>query len=82
MRILLTHGTPTEGDVELKIEHVRVEDLHPDDVIVTRCDGRVSVEVLQHIRDALQPYFPDNKVVVLADGMELEIVAKTEAPET
>jgi len=58
----------------IEIEDVKRLRLQPGDVLVVRMPVRVSQEAAAAIVDDLDGCFPDNRVVVLAPGVELEVV--------
>lgn len=49
--------------------------LGPEDVLVLSCPGALSLRRQEQIRDQLVAVFPGRKVIILADGLELSIVA-------
>jgi hypothetical protein len=54
--------------------------LDPSDVIVLRLEGRITEELSARLRVQLEGKFPGHAVIVLGDGMTLDIVAKDFAP--
>ncbi len=65
-----------ENDSELKV--IRATDLHPDDIIVVRPAEKPSDKIQSQIRKGLQEMFPNNKVIILSPGDELEIISPKE----
>lgn len=62
--------------VELTIKgDVEVLRLQPGDKIVVKTARYLTNEALRELLDACREAFPDNQVVVLGDGIRLEVVA-------
>lgn len=56
-----------------EIEKVESHELNPGDLIVLRTARMLSMEQAAGIREAAKHYFPANRVLVLDDGMTLEV---------
>jgi hypothetical protein len=48
--------------------------LRPGDVVVVLCDGAICDATAARLRSEMQPLFPDNKVLVLGDGLKIAAV--------
>ena len=55
--------------------------IKPGDVLVVMCPKRLSVRGYDRITETTKQHFPDNKVVILEDGITLGVVRK-ETDET
>ena len=51
----------------------------PGDVVVVRCEERIRPEFEVFLRKKLRRQFPNNEVIVISGGIELQIL--TEDPE-
>lgn len=53
---------------------------HPDDVIIIKFSDasiyRRATDSIEHFRGNLKRAFPDNTIIILAPGVEMEIVSK------
>lgn len=49
--------------------------LNPGETLVVRCQQRISMEGIERIRGALQPYFPNNALLILDSGLTLEKIS-------
>lgn len=56
------------------VTQVSRANLAPTDVIVVECEGFMTVEAMERIRDQLQEIWPGQKVVVLHNGLRMKIV--------
>lgn len=64
-----------EQRIEIVLEHLKVLRVEPGDVLVFRTDKTLPDATLDWIESEARKVFgEDQKVVVLADGMELEVV--------
>lgn len=57
-----------------EIEDIRRVTYNPDDVIVIRLQGRASMYTTQRVVDQLRAAFPAQKIVVLDEGIALDVV--------
>lgn len=48
-------------------------DLTPRSVIVLECDGTIDHETAERLRAYLRAIWPDNKCIVLGDGLRLRV---------
>lgn len=53
---------------------IQTADLKPNDVLVCRCDGHISEDLAVHLRETLERVFPGRKILVLSDGLSLEVL--------
>ena len=68
---------------EFKIESVRMADIGPGDIIVMEIESHIADPVIyERLRDSMKRFFPNNKIMVIEDGMELSIVRKVQAPSS
>lgn len=51
--------------------------LGPDDVVVVQCGTTTPTEAMVRIKALAESVFPDNKVIVLGGGAQLEVVTPT-----
>ena len=61
-------------------ESVRILRLQPGDVLVVRLDADITRQQAHDIRQELKPKFPDNEVLVLGRGVDVEIFRAEEPP--
>jgi hypothetical protein len=61
------------------VARISVAELKPDDVLVIECEGRVSAEQANRIKETLGQVWPGRKAVVFDEGMRLRIVAAGKA---
>lgn len=58
-----------------QFEEVRILRLQPGDEIVVKVTDRgVSTDDLQRIKSAAEELWPDNRVIVLHDGIDIEVI--------
>lgn len=69
-----------EGLAEIGVEEVRVVRLQPGDVIVLVTSKRLSLDAAEHMREHAQAFFDGHQVVVLEDGLTLEVLREDGAP--
>ena len=58
----------------IDIESIRVVETKPGDKIVFMCDEKLSAQSAERIRETIKKIFPINKVLVLGEGMRIEVV--------
>lgn len=61
-------------DLLERIEEIRVVRLRPGDVVVARSAVALDQEDSREIAEALKSLFPDNKCILLAGGIDIEVV--------
>lgn len=74
-------GAFTEIPVHLTIEDYEARKLRllPGDVVVVNVPGtRIPQEIAERVQKIAEDVFPDNKVLVLANGIDLTIVTPDE----
>lgn len=52
---------------------IRVSDLKPDDVIIFKTKEKLPEAAIAQIKGIGKEIFPNNKVLVLCDGVEIEV---------
>jgi hypothetical protein len=57
-----------------EVKSVEQLTLQPTDAIVLTVRDEISEETARSIREQVKPHFPNHKVWVLSDGMEMKIV--------
>jgi len=62
------------------VTRISVAQVKPDDVIVIECPGPISGMTAAHIRDVVEQAFPGQKVLVLADGMQMKVLERQVIP--
>lgn len=75
----LTKEQALESLVELEVvEKVKVDRLHPDDVIVVECGvERLSSQEMENIQAFLSTVWPGRKVVICPKGYRIRIIRAT-----
>ena len=70
-------GKASPGGEGLEIEaEVQRMALRPGDVVVARCQERIRPEFAVYLRKQLRAAFPDNQVIVIDGGMELQVLGE------
>ena len=69
-----------EEGLEIEAEVQRME-VRPGDVVVARCQERIRPEFEVYLRKRLRAAFPDNQVIVIDGGMELQVLGEGAAGE-
>lgn len=64
--------------IQLEIFRVVKIDVGPGDVIVLKSKFQLSQKYYDHIMDVAKENFPDHKVVILEEGMDIQVVSKGE----
>ena len=72
--------SPVEDGLEIEAEVQRME-LRPGDVVVARCQERIRPEFAVYLRKRLRAAFPDNEVIVIDGGLELQVLGEGAADE-
>ena len=57
-----------------KLGKCKILNLKKDDVIILNSKENISTEIAQHMIKQLKQTFPDNKAVVLCNGVELSVM--------
>ena len=68
MRLIDDDGT------EIQLGHVSVVDLHPTDVVVVKSMVNFDHTKRDRIYKIMRGIFPDNKVLVIPLGLEVEVI--------
>ena len=69
-------GESSVGEgLEIEAEVQRME-VRPGDVVVARCQERIRPEFEVYLRKRLRAAFPDNQVIVVDGGMELQVLGE------
>lgn len=55
-------------------------DLQPGDVVVVKLARALTQAAGDKLAELVQPYFPDHQVLVLSDGIDLEVVRRVTSP--
>jgi Rad3-related DNA helicase len=63
---------------DLSLESVRVMRLQPGDTIVIKSAYRISQEVAEHLKRELETRYSGYRVLVLDQGIDIEVVRKSE----
>jgi hypothetical protein len=64
----------------LVLEDIRRLTLQPGDVLVVHMQGGATKQQADDVLLLFQSYFPDHKCLVLAPGLELEVLSEELAP--
>ena len=64
-----------DNGLEIEAEVQRIE-LRPGDVVVARCEERIRPEFAVYLRKRLRAAFPDNQVIVIDGGLELQVLGE------
>lgn len=59
--------------MSVDIESINKVSVEPGDVVVLRVAHKVTGEHLDELSTVLRPMFPDNRILVLDEGDELEV---------
>lgn len=57
------------NEIIINAEKIRVE---PGDTVVLKMPGHLSPENVNNIKNQAKAMFPDNRILVLSDGMTIE----------
>jgi len=49
-------------------------ELKPSDIIVVECEGSISCETAERLKEQLTKVWPGQKILVLGDGLKLKVV--------
>jgi hypothetical protein len=60
--------------IEIKMVDMSVLSLRPGDVVVLRCGGKISDNLYAILKETIKPHFPNNKVIILEQGMEISVL--------
>lgn len=67
MKLILDDGT------EVQLEHIKVKELAPSDVVVVKTVESLTYDQGQHVIEYIKRVFPNNQVLLLHSGVEIEI---------
>ena len=68
----------TDTGEEMTIEHVRAAEFGPRDIIILRHPFQLSESAYAQLKEEAKNYFPENKVLVLEDGLDVEILREVQ----
>lgn len=57
-----------------KVFEVVKVSINPQDTIILKYKMVLSREAYERLKDSLQPYFPNNKILIFEDGLDLTVV--------
>jgi hypothetical protein len=77
---LTVHKSVREKKVEQGFALLKT-DLKPGDILVLHYEGHLSEEGRMKIRELMKKEFPGRLLIVLEDGMRLEVIDETSAAE-
>ena len=61
------------------LTRISVADIKPEDVIVLECERPISDETAKRIQQYVNMIFPNQKVVVLGDGLTMKVWSRSQA---
>lgn len=50
--------------------------IQPGDIVILRYPGMLRPTVYERLKDSVQPHFPNNKVMIFEDGLDISVVTK------
>lgn len=59
------------------IQKIETKDLQPGDIVVIRTQGAISMKDADRLKEYLMPVFKDHHVIILSEGMSIEIYRQT-----
>ena len=74
-KLKVDEALPAGEGLEIEAEVQRME-LRPGDVVVARCQERIRPEFAVYLRKRLRAAFPDNEVIVIDGGIELQVLGE------
>ena len=57
------------------VSEVKRLSVGPGDKVLVKVNGHASAASIESVREVLKPIFPDNEVLLLADGIDLSVAA-------
>lgn len=63
------------SNVQVAFVEASVVQLKPNDVVIVKCKEAISNKQCEIIKQQVLEFFPDNKIVILTDKIDLEIVS-------
>ena len=60
----------------MDLKSIRKVNLKKDDVVVLDLKQDIPTEAIQRMKEYLKSIFPDNKAIVLCNGVDLSVVRK------
>lgn len=66
---------PTPQDISFTISKL---DLKPGDIVIIRCRQRLTQDGVNRLRETMKLAMPDQKALVLEDGMEIAVLTKAD----
>lgn len=63
----------SETELKKELQKVQTHDLRPGDLVVISVPFVISMEAAERIKDMTSRLLPDQKVLLLSEGMTLEI---------
>lgn len=73
-------GAPAIDGLEVVSEVQRME-IRPGDVVVVKCEVLIRPEFKVYLQKQIRAAFPDNKVIVIDGGIELQVLADPDGAE-
>ena len=74
-KVKVDKASPVGDGLEIEAEVQRME-VRPGDVVVARCQERIRPEFEVYLRKRMRAAFPDNQVIVVDGGMELQVLGQ------
>ena len=64
----------TAADLSGIVSEVKTMRIRPGDVIVIQSEARIRAEFALYLRKRIRAFFPDNEVIVVDGGIELQVL--------
>lgn len=61
-------------ELEKLITAVKILPLRSTDKILIKIEDHISLETMERLKAMIQPWFPENKVIILPGGMDMEVI--------
>lgn len=68
-----------KGEELAVVSEVQRLEVRPGDVVVVRCEKRIRPEFAVYLKKRIRAHFPDNEVIVIDGGIELQVLADPES---
>ena len=67
--------------LNLSLKNISKVKMDKDDVIIIHIDANVPRSTVNELKDYVQPFFPNNEILILAKPCKLDIISKEELEE-
>ena len=69
---------PIDANIMAKIERLQVAKLNPGDVLIVKCNGRLTQNTMLLLHESMGKLFPENEIMVIDKDVDVQVIANGE----